>query len=375
MLHRKFQMIEKEMNSQFMERMEIINGILLALLSKNHVLLLGPPGTGKSAMIEELCSRIGGKYFKKLLSRTSTPEELFGPISLKALEQDSYRRVTTGRLPEAQIAFIDEIFKCNSAVLNGLLSVLNEREFENGGSIVKVPLQFLAGSSNEFPEDRMELSAIWDRFLIRQTVKYIRDPRNFELLLTNNNQGQTKTTISETELATAQTEVDAVDVTGIIALIYKIREKMMELRIEVSDRRWKQCLGLIKASAWMNGRNKANDTDIEILTYALWQETDQIPAVRQKVMELCNPYEYEAQNLLDSAVELYQIAMSVPEEKKISVGTETVGKLKGIIKKLGELQKIIFNAGNDDTKVKEYIVLVQEYNKETISKNLGLSTS
>ena len=235
MLHRKFQMIEKEMNSQFMERMEIINGILLALLSKNHVLLLGPPGTGKSAMIEELCSRIGGKYFKKLLSRTSTPEELFGPISLKALEQDSYRRVTTGRLPEAQIAFIDEIFKCNSAVLNGLLSVLNEREFENGGSIVKVPLQFLAGSSNEFPEDRMELSAIWDRFLIRQTVKYIRDPRNFELLLTNNNQGQTKTTISETELATAQTEVDAVDVTGIIALIYKIREKMMELRIEVSD--------------------------------------------------------------------------------------------------------------------------------------------
>ena len=134
-------------------------------------------------------------------------------------------------------------------------------------------------------------------------------------------------------------------------------------------------MGLIKASAWMNGRNKANDTDIEILTYALWQETDQIPAVRQKVMELCNPYEYEAQNLLDSAVELYQIAMSVPEEKKISVGTETVGKLKGIIKKLGELQKIIFNAGNDDTKVKEYIVLVQEYNKETISKNLGLSTS
>ena len=106
----KFLQIEQELNSCYLERKEIIHGLLIGLLTKQHILLLGPPGTAKSMIANDLCSRIGGQYFQWLLSRTSTPEELFGPISLKALENDSYSRVTKNKLPEANVAFIDEIF-------------------------------------------------------------------------------------------------------------------------------------------------------------------------------------------------------------------------------------------------------------------------
>jgi len=106
---KKFRELEKNLNKKYFERKDEIRGLLVALLSKQHVLLLGAPGTAKSALVHDLCQSIGGKYFKKLVNRTTTPEELFGPVSLKALENDSYRRVTTGKLPEADVAFIDEI--------------------------------------------------------------------------------------------------------------------------------------------------------------------------------------------------------------------------------------------------------------------------
>jgi MoxR-like ATPase len=117
--------IRTELRQTFLERDEEIDSILLALLSGQHCLLLGPPGTAKSALVKDLCSRIGGDYFQWLLTRFTTPEELFGPVSLKALEQDQYKRVTTGKLPEANIAFLDEIWKASSSILNTLLTIIN----------------------------------------------------------------------------------------------------------------------------------------------------------------------------------------------------------------------------------------------------------
>lgn len=105
----KFKAMEKELNDLYFERREVIRGLLVALLARQHILMLGPPGTAKSALAEDLCGRIGGQYFRWLLARTSAPEELFGPISLKALQNDSYKRVTAGKLPEATLAFADEI--------------------------------------------------------------------------------------------------------------------------------------------------------------------------------------------------------------------------------------------------------------------------
>jgi MoxR-like ATPase len=141
------------------------------VLAGEHVLLLGPPGTAKSALVRAIAQAFGGTYFERLLTKFSTPEELFGPISLKALEQDRYQRVTAGKLPEAEFAFVDEVFKANSAILNSLLTAMNERLFHNDGAPTQMPLVALFGASNELPEGK-ELEALFDRFLLRFDVQY-----------------------------------------------------------------------------------------------------------------------------------------------------------------------------------------------------------
>lgn len=334
----KFSAIEAELNHTYLERRDVVRGMMVGLLARQHVLVLGPPGTAKSAMAEDICSRIGGRYFRWLLARTSTPEELFGPISLKALENDSYQRVTTGKLPEATVAFLDEVFKCNSAVLNSTLSVLNERLFFNDGQPIHVPLQMAVGASNELPEDREELGALWDRFGLRYVVGYLRDPRSFEKLLTAG-QPAPKTTLTPQELADAQLQASMVDINRVIHHLATLRQKMVELNIPVSDRRWKQALSLLRANAWLEGRAQAQEDDLEILAAALWQEPGQIVQVRQAIMALANPMDQEAQDLADQAMEVWQAAMQAADERATAVGAEANAKLKKISKRLEELQR------------------------------------
>ena len=131
--------LETQLNSVFYERREVIHGALCAILAGEHVLLLGPAGTGKSAIVRALAQAFGGTYFERLLTKFSTPEEIFGPISLSALEHDRYERITVGKLPEAHFAFADEVFKANSAILNSLLALVNERVFHNDGAATRVP--------------------------------------------------------------------------------------------------------------------------------------------------------------------------------------------------------------------------------------------
>jgi MoxR-like ATPase len=375
MLNQKFNSIETELNVMFLERKDAIRGLLVSLLAQQHVLLLGPPGTAKSALAENLCRRTGGGYFRWLLSRTSAPEELLGPISLKALEQDSYMRVTTGKLPEARIAFLDEIFKANSAILNNLLSILNERLFFNNGTPTQVPLETVIGASNELPEDREELGALWDRFMLRYEVGYVRDPRNFEKML----QGGTTagvTIVTEAELAQAQTEVKAVDITRIMGLIPFLRQKMFEKGISVSDRRWKQSISLIQAHAWLSGRQQAQDDDLAILSHVLWQEPEQAVTIRQTVMALANPSIQEAQDLLDAAMEVWQIAISaagVDGGNVTAQGAEANAKLKKISTRLTALRTESANAGKDVAVFDDALLQVAEKNKEVIQKCLGIT--
>jgi MoxR-like ATPase len=166
-----------------LEREAPVRLALLAALAGEHVLLIGPPGTAKSALARRLHSAFANtRYFERLLTRFSTPEELFGPLSLKALEDDRYERLTEGFLPTAGIAFLDEVFKANSAILNALLTLLNEREFDNGTQRVVTPLISVVGASNEVPADEA-LHAFYDRFLLRVPVTPVGDD-NFAALLT-----------------------------------------------------------------------------------------------------------------------------------------------------------------------------------------------
>ncbi|RME56807.1 MAG: AAA family ATPase, partial [Deltaproteobacteria bacterium] len=196
----KIRRIRSELQGRFLEREREVDGALMALLSGQHLLLIGPPGTAKSMLADELCKRIeDAVYFQWLLTRFTTPEEVFGAVSLKGLEQDEYRRVTAGKLPECDIAFLDEVFKANSSILNALLTLINERKFHNGREVVQVPLLTLFGASNELPEED-ELTALYDRFLLRYQVSYLRETFNFLKMLTLPEVPPKRTTLSRREL-------------------------------------------------------------------------------------------------------------------------------------------------------------------------------
>jgi len=180
----KFVGLSTRLGARFQERQAVIEGMLCAALAGEHVLLLGPPGTAKSALARELCAAVNGAgYFEWLLSKFTSPEELFGPISLTALKTDTFKRVTAGKLPEAHVVFLDEIFKSNSGVLNTLLTALNERKFHNGPVAQEIPLRLAVGASNELPEGA-ELAALYDRFLVRYWVERVRTPDTFFAMLT-----------------------------------------------------------------------------------------------------------------------------------------------------------------------------------------------
>ena len=158
------------LESGLVERRQVLRLSLLGALAGEHTLLIGPPGTAKSALARRIHLAFReARYFERLLTRFTVPEELFGPLSIRALEEDRYERHVAGFLPDAEVAFIDEVFKANSAILNALLTLLNEREFDNGAGRLRCPLISVIGATNQVPEDEVG-EAFFDRFLLRLVV-------------------------------------------------------------------------------------------------------------------------------------------------------------------------------------------------------------
>ncbi|HEY8211939.1 MAG TPA: AAA family ATPase [Myxococcaceae bacterium] len=294
--------LRADLVSRFPEREAVVDGALCALLAGEHVLLLGPPGTAKSALVRALAQSIQGRYFERLLTKYSTPDELFGPISLKALENDSFTRVVTGTLPEAELAFVDEVFKANSAILNTLLTLLNERVFHNSGPPTPCPLVSLFAASNELPEGK-ELEALFDRFLLRFEVSYLVRRSNFRNVLTTKRR-PTVQGLDMAALRAAQQEAEQVRVTDTtVDALMDIRDGLKPEGVVASDRRWVKSLRLAQAAAYLAGATETTPEDLSFLVDSLWREPKDRAKVARVVGPLADPVSFQATEILDAALE------------------------------------------------------------------------
>jgi MoxR-like ATPase len=333
--------IREELNRAFFERTELIDGALGALLAASHVLIIGPPGTAKSMLADELCRRIdGADYFQWLLTKFSTPEEIFGAVSLKGLEEDDYRRVTSHKLPEAHIAFLDEIFKANSSILNALLTLINERLFHNGRERVSVPLIAMFGASNELPDEE-ELTALYDRFMLRFMVDYIAEDFRF-LKMLEGGSAPARTTLSFAELEELRLMAQAVTVPpATLRAIGELRRELARIQIIASDRRWKNSLDLLRAHALVMGREHVIEDDLMFLEHVLWKDPEERPKVREAIRRLVKGYEEEARELVIQSEELREYAERrwESEELKQRALIEVHTKIANILIKFDNLMR------------------------------------
>lgn len=356
---KKLQTLRKALNEKFLEREQVVDGLLVALLSKQNLFLIGPPGTGKSALTEAVCQAIGGKHFAYILSKFTTPDELYGPVSLEGLQNSSFERVTTGRLPEASIGFIDEIFKGSSAILNTLLPIMNERVFYNGTTPQKIPLQVLFGASNEIPEQE-ELAAMFDRFALKYVTARLTDDTLARNLFQTQNVNIPQ--ISLADLASEQAAAAALTLPDdVIDALLAIRADIAAEGIYVSDRKWVQTTHLIRAYAHLNGGTVSLDS-LDILEHALWNNPDARRSVSKIIQKHANPIGEKIGKIMDA---VYEIQASF-SEMTTGDAAEVAAKLRKSIdslRSLGEPQK--------NAKLSTAIATTEKLQRQVIEKKLG----
>ncbi|MEV5094300.1 AAA family ATPase [Streptomyces rochei] len=308
---RRLRAIGDELSDRFYERADVVRTLVVTLLAGQHSLVLGPPGTAKSEMARELTGRIdGASYWEILLSKFTAPTRMFGPIDVAALARGEYRQVYDGRATTAHVAFIDEIFKCSTAALNETLGFLNERIYhpENGGEPIRCPLIGAITASNELPTGE-DSAAIYDRLLVRVEVGYLTDPSNFAALVRSavgRTEAPPRTTVDLAALQHAVSEaVPAVEVPdAVVDAVCTLRAALRRKELVASDRRWRQAVRLLQASAYLDGRPAVADTDLSVLTHVLWDSPAQRPVVEREVLHLVNPDAKEALDLADTVAEL-----------------------------------------------------------------------
>lgn len=323
----KLQTLMSQMSDGLLERENQVRLMMLAALSGEHVLLVGPPGTAKSELAKRLKNVfVEANYFERLVTRFSVPEELFGPLSIKALEEDRYNRLTSGYLPEASVAFIDEIFKANSAILNSLLTLLNERQFDNGNRRVNVPLISVVAASNELPEGE-ELSALYDRFILRSYVSPVSDGAFEELLSGTLKEFNPDLNIrlKLDDLDEVQKLAEKVELTTVtIEACKEFKHYLKSQEIKVSDRRWRKLVKLMKVSAFTSGFNETSIYDTWIFPHCLWEQPEQFEGLQDLYRRLVSVDGKQAPSSLIKYLSVWEAKL---KEEKQSLKCNNDGQL------------------------------------------------
>ncbi|HSZ80867.1 MAG TPA: AAA family ATPase [Polyangia bacterium] len=325
--------VGRVLDERYLDKSEIVRLLLVTLVAGEHMLIVGPPGTAKSALVRHLARLVDARYFEYLLTRFSEPNEIFGPVDIKAFREGTFVRRVEAMLPDAEIVFLDEIFKSNSAILNALLSILNERRFFTGSVTIKVPLCSLFGATNEVPNDDA-LGAIFDRFLVRALSDNL-DSFHFHGLVERGLRAEAAA------LGPARDRDDDVTPLVSVADLRRLQERLpqfmrfseeflarykgliFQIRSEgvtVSDRRVVKLLKMFAASALVDGRAAAHDGDFFVLRH-VWNSVDQIPILEDIVGPVLEKHHRDH-----------------PEERRARA---TAGDLDGILAELGVIRGVL----------------------------------
>ena len=380
----RFQRLLRDMNRGIYEKETEISLSLLAALAGESVILLGPPGVAKSMVARQLKTAFRDAHsFEYLMSRFSTPDEIFGPVSIQKLKSsDTYERAVEGYLPTADVVFLDEIWKAGPAIQNTLLTVINEKIFRNGNREMRLPLKLLVAASNELPAKGEGLEALWDRFVIRIESRPIRQEKNFRsMLLEVENLSEVK---SEEQSSAAEGEVNSnvitaeeyaewseninkigvkEDVLDVISVVRKslrtvnVDEAAERRNIYVSDRRWKNIMRLLRTSAFMQDREKVAVCDLLPIYHCLWQEPEERDAIRTLVIRALFASHadklVEMKNALAEDIKYHRIRRS-PDE-----GRDYEGEIEHLSDALTSLERQLgdnlFVSSDDKTEISAYL--------------------
>ena len=332
-LSAKFLLLEEEVGKEVLEREHEIHTSILAILARRNHFMVGIPGLAKSLQIERICARISdANYFRVLMSKFSTPEEVFGGIDLRTLKDTGIqKRIIDGMLPTANFGFLDEIFKANSVILNAMLTAMNERMFRNGQETLNIPLVSIFGASNEIPEND-ELSAVWDRLHFRHSVQPLSSSANMARLLRLEEVENPDPILSMADIYQAQQDLRKVTIPdSVIEAILDLRADLAAESIHPTDRRWKQTMDILRAEAWLRDGEEVEINDCRSLVHVLWNDSSQRSTVMSKVLQMIDPMDRKP-------VELYEALAA--QEKMISGASSDNDKMKRLVEVFNKLKKM-----------------------------------